>query len=106
MKLIVLLATIAVLVIIYLLEDKSKYWTGIAATLPLKVFAVMLMVAVGSLSPKADVTEVNSAMLIGMIATFAFVLFTSLSLKQGFYFVPSLGIGAMAWAAIVIVGRG
>jgi len=104
MKLLVLSLTILVLVAAYLLEEHSKYWTGIVATLPTKLTAVMVMVYFARRNTM-DVVEVNQGMIIGVIASAFFVLVIVVALKQNLSLLQALMVGYGVWIGTTYLGR-
>lgn len=102
MKLAVLLGTIIVLVVVYFLEGRSRYWSGILATAPLKTLSVILMVWASSHDPK-ETALVANAMVVGVAATVCFLIVTSAALLKTGSLPYAMGLGLVAWVGFAVM---
>lgn len=102
MKLAVLIGTILVMIGVYIIEERSRYWAGILATLPLKTVAVILMVWFSAHENK-EVAEVAQSMQTGVFATFVFLMVVYFGMKTNVHISHTLMVATLVWTAIVAV---
>lgn len=104
MRLAVLLASIVLMVLVYLFGEKDRYTAGLLANFPIKTVAVILLMGVGYKNNTAAIAAMGGT-LNGALATVAFIILSGILLAKGLNLYASLGLGLSLWVLVSYLGR-
>jgi len=104
-QIIPVVASIAVIILVSVLQERSRFLAAVLASMPLMAPLALWVVFSGSNGDHMKAAEFVSAMVPGVIATLGFVVGTYVALKYRLSFPWVLASGAASWLVVLGAGR-
>ena len=104
-KLVPVLISLIVIVLIAVLQEKSKFFAAIVATMPVSAPLAMWIVYKASNNDSTKTEEFVNSMTIGIIINVIFMIACLFALKQKWAFKNVMIFGYGIWAALVILSK-
>lgn len=95
--------SIAVILLVAVLEKHSKLVAAITATMPLSAPLALWIVYASAGGDRATVAQFSRGLLIGLIPTIGFMVAVWLAARVGLRLVPMLLIGYGVWGIVLVV---
>jgi hypothetical protein len=102
------LVSIAVIILVAILQKHSRLVAAITATMPLSAPLALWIVYTSSGGDRATVAQFSQGLLIGLIPTIGFMLVAWLAARAGLELIPVLLLGYGVWGmvlAIIVIMR-
>ena len=99
------LLSVLIVVVVAVVQDRSRHLAAIVATMPLTAPLAMWIVYSASRGDQRQTADFVSSMLVGIAGNVVFVLACWLGLRREWGFLTTLGFGAGAWLVIVLLPR-
>ena len=93
-------ASVLVIVLVAVVQARSRHLAAILATMPLTAPLAMWIVFSASGGDHRQTAEFSRSMVVGSVASLVFVLACWGGLRQGWSFAVTLSVGGMIWLAI------
>jgi uncharacterized membrane protein (GlpM family) len=104
-KLVTVLLSVLIVVLVAVVQDRSRHLAAIVATMPLTAPLAMWIVYSASRGDQRQTADFVSSMLVGIAGNVVFVLACWLGFRREWGFLATLGFGAAAWLLIVLIPR-
>lgn len=104
-KLATVLVSVLIVVLVAVVQDRSRHLAAILATMPLTAPLAMWIVYSASRGDQRQTADFVSSMLVGIAGNVVFVLACWLGFRREWGFLTTLGFGAAAWLLIVLIPR-
>jgi uncharacterized membrane protein (GlpM family) len=104
-KVVPVILSVAVIIAVAIVQDRSRYLAAVLATMPLTAPLALWIVYSSSRGDRARTAEFTASMILGVIATLAFVVGTWLGLRQGWSLPWALVTGGATWLVLVVGAR-
>ena len=104
-QLIAVVASIGVIILVSVLQQRSRFFAAVLASMPLMAPLALWVVFAGSNGDHQKSAEFVSAMVPGVIATLGFVVGTYVALRYQLSFPWVLALGAASWLVVLGAGR-
>lgn len=95
--------SVAVIILVAVLERYSSTLAAITATMPLTVPLALWIVYVAEGGDRVIVTEFSRSMLIGIWPTMFFLVTAWLGIRAGWRILPTITVGYATWAVSVVL---
>jgi hypothetical protein len=97
------LMSIAVIVLVAVVEKQSKLVAAITATMPLTVSLALWIVYASAEGDRSTVAQFSRGLLVGLIPTIGFMVSVWLTARIGLKLAPMLLIGYGVWGIVLTV---
>ena len=104
-KLVTMLLSVLIVVLVAVVQDRSRHLAAIVATMPLTAPLAMWIAYSASRSDQRQTADFVSSMLVGIAGNVVFVLACWLGFRREWGFLTTLGFGAAAWLLVVLLPR-
>ena len=104
-KLVTALLSVLIVVLVAVVQDRSRHLAAIVATMPLTAPLAMWIVFSASRGDQRQTADFVSSMLVGIAGNVVFVLACWLGFRREWGFLTTLGFGAAAWLLVVLIPR-
>ena len=104
-KLVTVLLSVLIVVLVAVVQDRSRHLAALVATMPLTAPLAMWIVYSASRSDHRQTADFVSSMLVGIAGNVVFVLACWLGFRREWGFLTTLGFGAAAWLLVVLIPR-
>lgn len=94
--------SIAVIVLVTLLQERSKTFAAVTATMPLTIALALWMVFAAN-PASADRVAFAEGMVLGIVPTVGFLIAAWLGTRAGWSVWPVIGSGYATWATLLVV---
>ena len=98
-----LLLSVLIIVLVAVMQERSRHVAAIMATMPLTAPLAMWIVFSASGSNQRQTGEFVGTMVIGSVASLVFVLACWLGFRQAWGFLPTLAFAAALWLSIALI---
>ena len=98
--------SVLVIVLVAVVQDRSRYLASLIATMPLTAPLAMWIVFSASEGDHRQTADFVAALVVGSIATLIFVGVCWFGFRQAWGFGTTLSVAAVAWLAIVLLAQG
>lgn len=95
------LASMAIIVVVALLRERSKALAAITATMPMTVALALWLIYVAEGTDQATVVDFVRSMVMGVIGTLVWLLAVWLAARAGWGLHRLLLVGYLAWGATI-----
>ena len=104
-KVVTVLVSVMIVVLVAVVQERSRHLAAIIATMPLTAPLAMWIVFSASRGDQRQTGDFVESMIIGSVASLAFVLACWLGVRQAWGFLATLAFAAVIWLLIVLVPR-
>jgi uncharacterized membrane protein (GlpM family) len=104
-KVVPVVLSVAVIIAVAFVQERSRYLAAVLATMPLTAPLALWIVYSSSGGDRARTAEFTASMILGVVATLAFVIGTWLGLRQGWSLPWALVTGGATWLVLVVGAR-
>ena len=98
--------SVLVIILVAVVQDRSRYLASLIATMPLTAPLAMWIVFSASGGEQREMADFVASLVVGSIATLIFVVACWVGFRQAWGFGATLTIAAVVWVAIVLVAQG
>lgn len=95
------LASIAIIIVIAVLRERSKVLAAITATMPINITLALWIITVSDGTDQETVVSFVRSMVIGVIGTLIWLLAVWLATRAGWAFPRLLLVGYLAWGTAI-----
>ena len=99
------LLSVLVVVLVAVVQERSRHLAAIIATMPLTAPLAMWIVFSASRGDQRQTADFVGAMIIGSVASLFFVLACWFALRQEWGFLVTLALASAIWLLVVLVPR-
>jgi hypothetical protein len=99
------LLSVLIIVVVAVVQERSRHLGAIVATMPLTVPLAMWIVFSASHRDQRQTADFVASMLIGVAATLVFVLACWFGLRREWGFLPTVAVASAIWLVIVALPR-
>jgi uncharacterized membrane protein (GlpM family) len=100
------LLSVVVVILVAVVQDRSRHLAAIIATMPLTAPLAMWIVSSASRGDQDQTADFVRSMATGAVASLVFVLGCWFGFRQGWGFPVTLAFAAAIWLLIVLIPRG
>jgi len=104
-KFVTVLLSVLIVVLVAVIQERSRHLAAIIATMPLTAPLAMWIVFSGSRGDQRQTADFVGSMLAGFVGSLVFALACWLGFRREWGFLTTLGVGAAAWLLIVQLPR-
>jgi uncharacterized membrane protein (GlpM family) len=97
--------SVVIIVLIAVVQERSRYLGAIIATMPLTAPLAMWIVFAASRGDQRQTADFVGSMVIGFVGGLVFVLVCWVGLRREWGFVPTVAVAMVVWAGIVALPR-
>jgi hypothetical protein len=97
--------SIAVIVLVAVVQERSRHLGAIIATMPLTAPLALWLVFSATRGDQRQTADFAASMLLGFVASLVFLLVTWVGLRREWGFVASLSVASAVWLGIVALPR-
>ena len=100
-KIIPVLLSVVVIVLVAIVQEKSRFFAAILASMPLSAPLALWIVYSSTAGDHEKTAEFAGSLVVGVLATLVFVIGTWLGLRQRWPLAGALAAGGAGWLAFV-----
>ena len=104
-KLVTVLLSVLIVVMVAVVQERSRHLAAIIATMPLTAPLAMWIVFSASRGDQRQTADFVGSMLVGIIGNVVFVLACWLGFRREWGFLTAVGFAAAIWLLIVLLPR-
>src|SRR5262245_1477872 len=104
-KIVPVLASIVIIVLVSIVQEKSRFLAAVLASMPLTAPLALWIVWSASKGNHEQTAEFAGSMVLGAAATLSFIIGTWLALRQRLAFGWVLASGSVVWLIVLGVGK-
>jgi hypothetical protein len=94
--------SVAVIILVAVLEKQSKLVAALTASMPLTMPLTLWIVYASNKGERLAVEQFTRGLVVGIIATVAFVLAIWLAARAGLKLAPMIAVGYAAWGIVLV----
>jgi hypothetical protein len=95
--------SIAVIILIAVISESSRLVAAVTATMPLTIPLSMWIVHVNSGSQQRALVEYTDSLIVGFVASMAFLVGARIAARQGFGFWQTMAVGYGVWGGTLLL---
>ena len=100
-KILPVVVSIAIIVLVSVVQEKSRFLAAVLSSMPLIAPLALWVVWKASKGNHEQTAEFAGSLVLGVVATLAFVMGTWMAFRQNLSFGSALGIGTLAWLGVL-----
>lgn len=104
-KLVTVLLSVLIVVLVAVVQERSRYLAAIIATMPLTAPLAMWIVFSGSRGDQRQTADFVGSMIAGFVGSLVFALACWLGFRREWGFLVTLAFASAIWLAIVLAPR-
>lgn len=104
-KILPVVVSIAIIVLVSVVQEKSRFIAAVLSSMPLIAPLALWVVWSASKGDHEQTAEFAGALVLGVVATLAFVVGTWMAFRQDLSFGRAVVVGALAWLGVLGGGK-